>query len=63
MNDYTRIVDISNPRVICLNSDTVVFLRLVARQVYRKPVKSTVDYVPIDQKSHDTSHYFNVTEN
>lgn len=62
MNDYTRTVDISNPRTVSINGDTAVYLSLVARQVHYKPIKRTVDYLPIDEESYKTTHYFNITE-
>ncbi|CAL5872077.1 uncharacterized protein PFLUO_LOCUS6334 [Penicillium psychrofluorescens] len=51
-NDYNRTVDISNPRVASCNGNTAVYSSLAARQAHKKP----------RVKPHDTSHYFNTTE-
>lgn len=57
MDDYSRTVDVSNPRIKSLNGDTATSSSLAARQVHKKP---ELFYFWTD--THDTSHYFNITE-
>ncbi|KAL4903809.1 hypothetical protein BDW74DRAFT_185903 [Aspergillus multicolor] len=48
MNDYTRTVNVDNPRKACLNGDTAVRSSLEVKQEHSRDFKST--------------HYFNITE-
>lgn len=62
-NDYNRTVDISNPRIAQINGDTAVYSSLAARQEHKKPYTHYLDGLWFENvKSHDTSHYFNITE-
>ncbi|CAG8903904.1 unnamed protein product [Penicillium egyptiacum] len=61
MNDYTRTVDINDPRVAFLNGDTAVFSSLGGGREHVDPKEISYFYrEPGDR--HYTSNYFNITE-
>lgn len=63
-NDYNRTFDFSKPRVAQINGDTAVYSSLAARQAHKKPCSPYMigsNFISA-VKSHDTSHYFNITE-
>lgn len=61
MNDYTRTVDIANPRVAFLNGDTAVYSSLGGGREHVDPKEISYFYRNLEDR-HYTSNYFNITE-
>lgn len=61
MNDYTRTVDIANPRMACLNGDTAVYSSLAGRRQYQEPRYLSSFYESYGSPYYPTP-YFNITE-
>lgn len=61
MDDYTRTVDIANPRVAFLNGDTAVFSSLGGGREHVDPKEISYFYREHGDR-HYTSNYFNITE-
>ncbi|PKY00970.1 hypothetical protein P168DRAFT_292893 [Aspergillus campestris IBT 28561] len=61
MNDYTRTVDIANPRIAFLNADTAVHSSLAARRKHLEP-RVLANFYRSSGNPYYPSSYFNITE-